>query len=273
MVAGTHRGHVTRAAVQRELDLRHQSTCGSGAGHRHSPACRVRQRAVVGPVRVAGEDQVDGVVELRRRPDDRPGEAGAIVVPAGRQSALVDHDDDRLDALAPEPWHQAVHRLGLVVELQPRDAACDHRARRALEGQADDRDAHVLELADSVGGEHRQPAVPPAHVGGQEPEARTAETVAVAAAVHRVAAALLHAQQLIDALVELVVADRIEVEAHEVECLDRRLVVEQRRQQRTAADQVSGRHQYRVGVEGAQSRKLRREVGGAPRRHVADDAG
>jgi hypothetical protein len=41
------------------------------------------------------------------------------------------------------------------------------------------------------------------------------------------AAAVLHAQQLGRALVELVVAHRADVDAHRVEGLDRRLVVEE----------------------------------------------
>ncbi len=62
------------------------------------------------------------------------------------------------------------------------------------------------------------------------------------APVDRVTAAVLHAQQLGDALVELVIADTGDVEAHLVERLDRRLVVEQAREGGRAADQVAGGH-------------------------------
>jgi hypothetical protein len=54
------------------------------------------------------------------------------------------------------------------------------------------------------------------------------------------AAAVLHAQELSRALVELVVADRVDVEAELVHRLDRRLVVEERRQQRARPDEVAG---------------------------------
>ena len=58
--------------------------------------------------------------------------------------------------------------------------------------------------------------------------------------------AVLHPQQLVNALVELVVADAVVVEAHQVERLDGRLVVEQRRQQRRRADEVAGRDEDRL---------------------------
>ena len=74
------------------------------------------------------------------------------------------------------------------------------------------------------------------------------------------AAAVLHAQQLIHALVELVVADAVVVELHEVERLDRRLVVEERRQQRRRADQVARRDEERVRVLGARRADVSRQV-------------
>ncbi len=54
------------------------------------------------------------------------------------------------------------------------------------------------------------------------------------------AAAVLHALKLGDALVELVIADGAELEAGQVQCLDARLVVEERRGHRRRADQVAG---------------------------------
>ncbi len=101
-------------------------------------------------------------------------------------------------------------------------------------------------------------------VGGQELEVRAGEPVAVLAAVDRVAAAVLHAQQLVDALVELVVADPVVVQAHQVEGLDGRLVVEDRGDERRGADQVAGRHEERVGIRGP--RACRRAWRGTRRR-------
>ena len=63
-------------------------------------------------------------------------------------------------------------------------------------------------------------------VGREVLEVGAREPVAVLAAIDRVAAAVLHAQQLVDALVELVVAHGGDVQPERVQRLDRRLVVE-----------------------------------------------
>ena len=89
-------------------------------------------------------------------------------------------------------------------------------------------------------------------------EERAAEGCVVLAAVDgmaAVAAALVavpHAVQLIEALVELVVADARDVEADGVQRLDGRLVVEERRDERARADQVTRAHRDRVGVRRTQ---------------------
>jgi len=75
-----------------------------------------------------------------------------------------------------------------------------------------------------------------------------------------VAAAVLHAQQLCRALVELVVADRADVDAHRVEGLDGGLVVEEPRDQRAGADVVAGADDERVAVLRAQRVDVRGEV-------------
>jgi hypothetical protein len=60
--------------------------------------------------------------------------------------------------------------------------------------------------------------------------------------------AVLHAEQLRGALVELVVAHGVQVEADRVHCLDRRLVVEQAGQQRAGSDDIARRDHDRVLV-------------------------
>jgi hypothetical protein len=75
-----------------------------------------------------------------------------------------------------------------------------------------------------------------------------------------VAAAVLHAQQLGDALVELVVADAGDVEAERVERLDARLVLEQAGEERRPADEVAGGDGQRVAVALAQVAQMRRQV-------------
>ena len=47
------------------------------------------------------DDDVDGLVELADDVDDRARDAGAFVVVAGREAALVDQHDDGLDAALP----------------------------------------------------------------------------------------------------------------------------------------------------------------------------
>ena len=62
----------------------------------------------------------------------------------------------------------------------------------------------------------------------EELEVGTLEAVAAEAAFDRMAATDLHPSQLGRAFVELVVADAVVVETHEVHGLDRRLVMEDR---------------------------------------------
>ena len=137
------------------------------------------------------------------------------------------------------------------------------------------------EVVDRVRREDGLAAILVGDVGGEEREVGAVVRVAVAAAIDRMAAvgsgrdvvadrpvAVGDAQQLVDALVELVVADAVVVEAHDVEGLDRRLVVEQRRQQRRRADQVTGRHEDRVRVGRLEVRDVGGEVLGATGRHA-----
>ena len=86
-----------------------------------------------------------------------------------------------------------------------------------------------------------------------------------AAFFDRVAAAVLHSQQFVLALVELVVADGSQRQSHHRQRLDRRLVVEHRRQKGAGADQVAGRDEDRVAVPVAKLPDQRRHVFGAAR--------
>ena len=144
--------------------------------------------------------------------------------------------------------HERVHRLRLCGEVHRRDSGRDDDRRGLQRRHADDGDLHAVEMLDRVGREDRLARVLVRHVRGEEVERRAAERIAVLAPVDGVAAAVLHPQQLVDALVELVVPDTVVVELHQVERLDRRLVVEQRRDQRRRADQVTGRDEQRVRV-------------------------
>jgi hypothetical protein len=84
-----------------------------------------------------------------------------------------------------------------------------------------------------------------------------------------VAAAELDPQQLLVALVQLVVADGGRGGADRVEELDRRLVVEQRGRQRRGADVVAAAEHQRVALLGAQLP----DVGGQEGRAAGVDGG
>ena len=68
------------------------------------------------------------------------------------------------------------------------------------------------------------------------------------AVVDRMAAAILHPQQFVLALVEFVIADRGDRQPHHRQRFDGRLVMEHRRQERAGADQVAGGDEDRVLV-------------------------
>ena len=117
-----------------------------------------------------------------------------------------------------------------------------------------------VELLDLVG---RQQCLAGLRVEGarsQIAELGAGELVRALAAGLGVAASVLHAQQLVLALVELVIADRRDLEAHGGERLDGGLVVERRRQQRARADQVAGGNEHGVLLLGAQVPDERRHV-------------
>ena len=133
-----------------------------------------------------------------------------------------------------------------TVSASSRKSTCEMPAGETIDGVPSsvmpmNATLHAAEALDRVRREDRLAGRLVLHVGGEELEVGALERVAVLAAVDGMAAAVLHAQELGDALVELVVADAVEVEAEQVQRLDRRLVVEQRREERRGADEVAGR--------------------------------
>lgn len=115
-----------------------------------------------------------------------------------------------------------------------------------LQGHTDKGHGDTLVLADGVGREDRGARLVVDDIGGEEVETRTGEWIAVQVAVDGVRSALLHAAQLVAAVVELVVADAVDVEADEVHGLDGGFVVEQGGDQGRCADEVSGGDEDRV---------------------------
>ena len=94
-------------------------------------------------------------------------------------------------------------------------------------------------------------------------EFRAGEGMWSLTSVVRMAAAVLHPEQLGLALVEFVIADRSDRKPHHRERLDRRLVVKHRRQERARPDQIAGGDEDGVLVPLAQLLDQRRHVLGA----------
>src|SRR5665213_1281394 len=190
----------------------------------------------------------DRAVEFPDDIDDGAGDAGAFVVIAGRIAALMDQHDNGLDAARLQLRNQCVHRLGLIPELEARDAGRRDDVRRALQRQADERNRDGLEFPDL---ESRKQGLAGALVDGGRCEIvklRARKPMRTLAPVDRMAAAILHPQQLLLAFVEFVIADGSDAKPHHRQRLDGGFVVKHRRQERARADQIAGGDEDRVGV-------------------------
>jgi hypothetical protein len=287
-VGGRDGDDVTRGRVDGEVHIGQHAAKGAGAGDRHQAADLVGQargarradtpagdadgvgRAVVRGVGVAADDQVDRVVQALDDGADVGIDACGFQVAvaavdvadigAGLEAALVHQHHDRLDALGAQLGHQGVDGVGFVLEAQAGHAGGRDDAGRALERHADEGHLDAVEGLDAVGRQQRAAGGGFDHVGRQPLElgavkrarrgrAQAAAAVGVGLAVGDLAAAVLQALELGRALVELVVADGVEFDADVVQGFDRGLVVEQRRDQRRGADEVTGtdHHVQRVG--------------------------
>ena len=234
--------------------------------------------ADVGLVRVRRDDDVDPRVE---RLDDRRDVAGQILAPvdvgeARREArvragvrerrvllaALVQEHHERPHALVlTQLRDECVHRLHLGTELEALHGRRRHDQRRPLERETDERDLRVVDPLDLVRGKHRVARAGEEDVRREVAEQGTAEPPCRARGrIGRHATAVLHAVELLQPLVELVVADARDLQAEGVHRLDRRLVVEQPRDQRARADQVSRADGDRVRVVLAQLLDERPEV-------------
>ena len=176
------------------------------------------------------DDHVHFVVEAIDDIQDRAGDADTAVDRAGAawDAAFVDQHHDRLNAFLFQLGHQGIDRVGFVQEVQARRRRTAYTMlgvpsrvmpMKATLAPAKERilvrreDGLAVILADDI--------------GGQVLEVRAGEIVAIQAAIHRMAAALLHAHQFCAAFIEFVVAHGIVVQADQVEGFDRRLVMEQ----------------------------------------------
>ena len=135
--------------------------------------------------------------------------------------------------------------------------------------QPDEGDGNILEGADLVGRKHCLVGAGEKCRRGEIVEFGAGEALWPAAALSRMTAAILHAQQFVLALVELVIADGRQSQPHLRHRFDGRLVVEHRRQERAGADEVAGRHEDRVRLAvGQQLHQARHVLGAAGRDHA-----
>ena len=233
------------------VDVRDEAPEAEGARRRDAV-----DRAVVGLVGVAADDEVDLGVEAADDVDDRAGHTCATVdVQRRRRSALVDEHDDRLDVLArssgtsaltvsasswnSRPWMPAALTIsGVPSRVIPMNATLA-----------------PLKFRIEYGANRVSPVAVRDHVRGEEVEVGPREGRAVLAAVDGWQPPLAMRRSSVGALVELVVADGVEVEPDLVHRLDRGLVVEQRREDRAGADQVARGDHDRVGVRRLQVRR------------------
>ena len=129
-----------------------------------------------------------------------------------------------------------------------------------------------LECATSTGGQQRGCRVSVTTLARQELEVRALEGAVNWQPSTGWQPPVCMRRSSVGALVELVVADRVQVQADHVHGLDGRLVVEERRQQRARADEVTGRDDERVAVRLGERTHVGREVLGAACVHGADTA-
>ena len=197
--AGGLRDDVAGGAVDGQVD----AVEGDAVGERLDDELAV-DRQVELRVGVPGDHDVDRVVHLARLVDDL-----ALRVVALLERPRVGQHDDRLDALALELGHVAVDGVGEVVPAELAREAREQEDRRVGGRHADEADLDAGALDDLVGRQDQVAAVARDGVGGDVGVVR----------------ALDQPQRLVAALVELVVAERPDVEAHLVGRLDRGLVV------------------------------------------------
>ena len=172
-------------------------------------------------MRVAGDDDVDRVAHLPRFADDLA--ARLRRGSAGLEGARVGEHHDRLDALLLKLGHVPVHGVGEVEPAVLARVAAKEEDRCRGRRHADEPDLHSGALDDPVGREDRLAGSGLDRVRGDVREVGAAD----------------QAQHLRSALVELVVAHGPHVEAHQVERLDRGLVLEVAGDEGGGADHVA----------------------------------
>ena len=174
--------------------------------------------AVVPLVRVPADDGVHTRVKAVDDIGDgaSQGAAGGFVEAVLADAALVNEHDDGVHALRLQLGDVFIYALGLVQEVQAGDPLGADDGGGGLGDRADEGDLRAVHGLDLVGGEHGFPGGLIHDVRAQPFEGRArvgVHELAGFAQVVAVAAAVLHALQFLEALVELVVAEAAELHA------------------------------------------------------------
>ena len=199
------------------------------------------------------------------------------------EAALVHQHDDGLDAAPAQLGHQRVDGVGLVAELEPGHAGGRDDGRRGLERHADEGHRHAVEALDAVGRQQRAAGGRLDHVGRQPLElraveaARRAEPRPLQLFGSGTPSVILQPpfcrrSSSAEPLSNSWLPTALNSSADPVQRLDRRLVEEQRRDQRRRADEVARADHHVQRVLRLQLRRRgrpgtprRRRPGAAPR--------
>ena len=245
--------HVARDRVDGEDQLVEVGAVLTGGDHRTLGHRTVappvdRERAVVGKVRVTRHDRVDVVVDaLHDRAEVGAGTQRRDVRTGRRRSTLVDQQDHDVGALGDQVVSSGVGRLDDVGHLDVGDAVRGDQLGQVLGDRTHVADLHATLVLDPG-------AVQGRVARGLELHVRT-EVLPLGATERVVLGVVLGdhpVDQVVVALVELVVADRRDIQAGLVERVDRRLVVGDEGLERRGTDQVTGSSERRVRVLRAQ---------------------
>ncbi|SOZ12494.1 protein of unknown function [Cupriavidus taiwanensis] len=216
------------------------------------------------------DDRHDGAVQSR----------AALVVHRARggRSAFMQQHHDRIDVLLAQFRNQLIDRIRLGLERQACGARGRHHRRRVLQRHADKGHLGPVEGLDLVCRQQRLAGRLVDDIGGQVLELRPGVRAVGHACVHadnaapavgrpRKAPAILQPQQLIAALVELMIAHRRDLQAHLAQHIDGRLLMERPGNQRRSADHVAGSHHHVIRILRLQALDQRGQVSGTARRN------
>ena len=225
--------------------------------------------AVVFLVRMAADHDIHisaGLIQYRKDVA-RQARAGLVVQCAGGGlSALMNQHHDRIHAFALEFGSAGVDDRRLLEEGQADDTARADCGWRVLQGQTDESDPDDAEVLDEGRRQQRRAGLIGRNVCGQPFELCARKRVVLQAGVCSgratgKAAAVLEAKQFSFSGIELVVADRGDLQPERVEHIHGGFVVQHRRGEGGGADQIASTDNDVVGVLGLEGLDHRSEIG------------